>query len=567
MKDAFSALQKDAKAARMYQGLTSDQLGQHGRFQTAFLSGIQDALNEVPMISLDVTPDAVFMGDVMVLEGSERRGDMLDVLFAEGLRAVALEVGVSDDELLTMARILLTPWHQHGHGDADLASTVWEADFAHVYFEVVDGLGDREDDEQGDSPVVRELLGMVKELNAAAGNNDELARVRQDELAVLLRLRDHVQFDDDDPAAEALDAPMPKLATVLSAGLAAEVAALRDDTDLRSADIPGMLAACLPRCDDDARARVVGEALFTYLANVVVAVGASSTLVQRAQALLDPDLTPELPHREVVRDAATVLAQDPLRNRLGRLLEGSDRSELSGTLFSLVSLLPGEDDAVALAEALPLWAVRVLADAVLLRAAAKPREAIDVSKRFAHDARLGSILIGLCMMSRQEDPRLVEAALAHAGHDSDLVRESVLVAIRAQQTPRVRETVRRALSDAAEPVRLEALRYCVAYRDTEVAVQLETRLLDPRLGGTSPTELRALCISYGRLAPGRAETLLLEFAQGRRESGHPELPRLALHGLRAVGSATARSALERLTHTHPSLAAEAQDLLTRWGPA
>ena len=463
-----------------------------------------------------------------------------------------------------MARILLTPWHQHGQGQADLASTVWEADFAHIYFEVVDGLGDREDDEQGDSPVVRELLGMVKELNASAGDNDELARVRQDEFAVLVRLRDQLAFDDGAPGVAA---NATRLEANISAGLAAEVLALRDDTDLHAVDVPGLLAACLQHCGDGTRAQMVGEALFTYLASVVTAVGPASRLVQRTQVLLDPDLTPALPHRDVLRDAGTILAQEPLRSRIARVLDQGNAKDLTGTVFSLVSLLPGEDDAVALAEVLPLWAIRVVADAVLLRAAPVPRVAIDVSRRFAQSERLGSILLGLCMMARQEDPRLVEGALAHADHSSDLVRESVLAALRAQQTPRVRETVRRALRDAAEPVRLEALRYCVAYRDTEVAVELESRLVDPQLATRSDAEVRALCISYARLAPGRAEPLLGEFAQGKREPTHAALPRWALHGIRAAGSATARATLERMTHTHPALADEAQELLTRWGRA
>ncbi|MBM4391493.1 MAG: hypothetical protein FJ090_10270, partial [Deltaproteobacteria bacterium] len=54
---------------------------------------------------------------------------------------------------------------------------------------------------------------------------------------------------------------------------------------------------------------------------------------------------------------------------------------------------------------------------------------------------------------------------------------------------------------------------------------------------------------------------------GRRVPTHPELPRLVLHGLRAAGTGTARSLVEKVTRTVPALAEEAQDLLTHWGRA
>jgi alkylhydroperoxidase/carboxymuconolactone decarboxylase family protein YurZ len=289
--------------------------------------------------------------------------------------------------------------------------------------------------------------------------------------------------------------------------------------------------------------------------------------LHRAAELLDPELSPNLPHRELVRDAGSILAQDPLRARLGRFLHGAEARQMSGLCFSLFSLLPGEDDAIALADALPLWAVRVLADTVLLRASAEPLAAIDVVKRFCHNPAKGSILLGLAMAARQADPRHVETALAHASSEADEIREAVLVALRAQQTPRVRELVRRALADIAEPVRLEAMRYCVAYKDTEAATILERRILGPTFVDATPVEVRATSIAYARLGAERAETLLAELATGRRDPTNPELPRLALHGLRAAHTPRARGSLERVAHTMPALAEEAQSLLSTWDRA
>ncbi|MBM4390330.1 MAG: hypothetical protein FJ090_04340, partial [Deltaproteobacteria bacterium] len=551
LKDVFSALMKDAKAARMYQGIQTDQVASRSRFQAAFLGGLRDALAEVPMLMLEVTPDALFFGDAVVLEGSERQGDMLEVLFAEGLRMLSIEAGASDEELLTMARILLTPWHEHASNEPDLANTAWQADFTHVYFEVVDSLSDQEGEDHGESPVARELLGLIKEINQRAAGDDDLTRMRQDEFAVLSKLQDHVQFGDD----EASDAA--GIEDSIGPTLAAEVRALRNNADLDCADVVGLLTACLEHCPEPTRARAVGEAIFSYLVNAVASGAAAEHLVHRVHEVLNEELTPSLPHRDAVREAAAIMAREPLRSRLGRMFAAWDAREASGTAFSLFGLLPGEDDAIALADGLPQWAVRVLADTVLLRAAPEPRTAIEVPKRFCHATGAGSILLGLSMVARQGDPRLIETALAHAKSERDDVREAALVALRAQQTPRVRELVRAALVDPAEGVRMEAMRYAVAYRDAEVATALEVRLCNGALGELGATEVRALCIAYARLVPDRAEPLLGDFALGRRVPTHPELPRLVLHGLRAAGTGTARSLVEKVTRTVPALAEEA----------
>ncbi len=557
VREAFAALLKDAKAERMYLGTDlGEKQTAHSRFRAAFLVGIRDALQEMPVVVIDVTPDGLLLGDHVIAAATERRGDFAEVLFSEGLRALSIEAGVSDDELVTMAKLLVTPWQNQGPDAADLATAAWDSDFSHVYFEVVDSLADRDNEELGESPIVRGLQGLVAELNARAdeGGEAEVARLRQDELAVLLRVKDHVDFDDSGEEAEEL-----LLESNLSPGLLAELNACRADEDMARADVAGLLTALLGVVATAETARTVGEALYSYVVNAVLVEGAGSSLAQRTAELLDPDLTPHLPHRDTLRDAAAVLATEPTRSRLGRLAATSEPKETSGLLFTLFLLLPGEDEAIALAEALPAWAVQVLADTVLLRAAPEPLVAIDVPKRFLARTERGALVLGLAMAARQNDPRLIEPVLVHASNVADDVREGVLVAIRHQQTPKIREVVRAFLADASEAVRLEALRNCVAYRDLEVFALIEGRLV-----GTMPlsdVELRAMCISYGRIGGANALPLLVEVADGTRPVQRAALPRLALHGIKALGTESARSALGRIAHVVPALADEVRNLL------
>lgn len=216
---------------------------------------------------------------------------------------------------------------------------------------------------------------------------------------MLLKVRDHVRFDDE--AGEAADV---RLAEAVSASLRDEVRLCVADKDMAQADVAGLLVSCLEVVDDEARAGVIGSALYAYVVNAVLAEGETSTLVQRTAELLDPDLTPHLAHRDAVRDAARTLALEPTLGRLSRLFHQVDPTAGRGLAFSLFQLVPGEDEAVAIAPTLPSWALTVLADTVLLRAAPEPLVAIDVPRRFLASAERGSILIGLAVAARQADP-------------------------------------------------------------------------------------------------------------------------------------------------------------------
>ncbi len=558
VKEAFAALLKGHRAQKMYAGSdNSDSRTARERFRRGYLSGIREALQDVPMLMVEVTPDGFYLGDAVVLEASERRGDVAEQLFSEGLRLVSIEAGASDDELSALADLLLAPWASRNDQLSDLASAAWAADFAHISVEVVESLADRVPAELGESPIVRHLAGLVAELNAQAAESVQtnMTRLRQDELAVMLAVRDHVRFDE-----EGNDSGDIRFAASVSPALKDEVRLCVADCDVARADVAGLLTTCLASVQDAERASMIGSALYAYVVNAVLAEGESSPLIQRTAELLDPDLTPHMAFREQVRAAATSLAQEPTRGRLSRLFHQVDPTIGRGLAFSLFQLLPGEDEAVAIAPVLPPWAVGVLADTVLLRAAPEPRVAIDVPRRFFRSRGRGSVLLGLAMAARQTDARLLDAVLAHALDPADEVREAVLVALRHHDTPQIREVVRSAWNDDAETVRLEALRYSVAYRDAEAVPWIKDRLHSPALARLSALEVRALCVAFGRLHGANAQPVLMALAEGTGEARHPELPRLALHGLKAIGTQAARAALLRIGEATPALDDEVQML-------
>jgi hypothetical protein len=545
-RNALQALLKGARTARMYAGQTRASTE---RFRSIFLTSLHAALAETPVLMLEFTQDSIHLADARVLEGSDRRGDMIETLFAEGVRAVTVERGVTDDELMQLAGVLLEPWNERPPSEPGMGEAIWEADFANVHFEIVEKLGDEDTAHLGDSPVVHGLEAMVREINQRAqeAGLDESHAIRQNEFAVLLRLRDSVVPGSPEAA---------RLASTRSPALVAEVGACNAGTDLERCDIGGLMGALAYAERDPARAKLVGAGLASFIVGVLESGGEAAATIQRALRLFDPDFTPDLPGRAPLLEGVHLLCESPLLERLAQAIAVADPRPV-GPVFSLFSLLAEPGAVTRLGAVLPVWAVQVLADTRVLRAA-DDTDALDTARAFLAGP---AAQVGLGMAARIEDPRLIEPVLAHGACADPAVRELVLVAVRKYQTPRIREFVRSRLSDPEERVRLEALRYCVAYRDVDVGAQLAARLGDPAMAAMSEAELRAVCIAAGRLRKDEVENALVEFALGTRRSPHPELPRMALHGLRAIGTARSQAALQRVAQEVPRLSEEAAAML------
>lgn len=530
---ALQALLKEGRRARLYAG--RDHAGV-SRFVSMYISGIQQALADLPVLLVEVGPDALRLGAAELLGGGGR-GDIPDALYSEGVRAISVEAGATDDELLHLGRLLLAPWGPEA--EESLTDAIWMADFHHVAFEVVERIGDADESEgRGDSPLLRNLAGLVEELNRAGG--EEGARIRQDELALLLRLREEL----GEGATVATDAH-------IGPSLRAEAEACRADEDLDDIDQVALLGRCAVGVPEQA-GPLLGALLLGVLDGLEAGDEAAAARLRDHADEVGGD--PRL---------AALLAEWPVsgvevRHRLVSLVQARGEA-LNGPLFTLFGLLRGEAARLALCTELPAWAVRVLADAWLVDD--PPREPSQAVKALLARAEPAALHLGLALARRVDAPPLVEPILALTDHAEPSLREEALVALRRYQTPRIRDAVHRRLDDAVEAVRLEALRYVVAYRDTDVATRLEARLMSQ--SQASDAEMRALGIAIGKLLRERAETHLIPVALGARAAPHPFAAKAALHGLRAVGSATARSAIARIGAEVPALSELAQELLER----
>ena len=152
---------------------------------------------------------------------------------------------------------------------------------------------------------------------------------------------------------------------------------------------------------------------------------------------------------------------------------------------------------------------------------------------------------------RFTDPTLIEPLLARMRHESPHVREAALLALRAQQSPRIKAAARESIADPHRSVRLEALRYVSVYRDTDSVPAVADRVAAAVPSDTDTEELRALAIAWLHTSRGSAipEIERTACAKGHR---HPELPAACILALTKAG-APGQAALDRLGRSHESL--------------
>lgn len=466
----------------------------------AWLDNLALAFAELPVLYLSVAPDGIRLGAQSVLP--QAAVGLARNLHEAGLRALTLFSGASERELARVAALLVTDWSKD---TSAFDEAIWAADLGSVWLDVERPNDARDEDAEwggrppGDSPAA---LALPPELAAEAQLVVNAADLEARTLA-------HV------------------LGTAASAGVRSASAAARLLLSL-AVDRLGTPSECAP-------------------------------LLHATLELMDPDLTLDADRRDAALRAASALAQAPLIDGLLAGLPSTDTPDLHGVLFSLSALLRDERDIQTLCERLPLWAVGMLADTVLMRELSAGRRLDAVSARLEDGTRSGALL-GLAMASRLGDARLVDRIVAFARHTDADVREAALMALRQQALPDIRGLVLEGLDDASSRVRIEALRHAVAHRMTDVLPLVEERLCSSRAADLDEAELRALCISAARLGKEAAEGLLTDLVHGRRGTT-PTLVRPALQGLRALPASRGRPALERIANEVPRLRADALALV------
>ncbi|HNC96549.1 MAG TPA: hypothetical protein PKW90_10525 [Myxococcota bacterium] len=556
LRTALGALVRERRSAKILEGMNTEKVSQvEGRFKNQYQDSVRAALELHPRLQLDVMPDAIYHTDHPVIEATERKGDLVEVLYSEGVRSVIIEAGVTPVELDQLADILVTPWHERKENDADLATAVWESDFSRVRLELVERLTDEAPD--GDSPALRRVEEMIEALETEAEAAEESGLMRQDEVEVLLRLR-------EDVGTRSRSAEL-KLGFELVPRLQEDLDLLRKGQDLTGPELPAVLGLCMHTMESPERVELLGRAMIDFLVRQIVAGNTSTAGLHRLLELLDPECTPQLRGRASVVGALAEFTDAEVIEHLRLAVPPEENSEWRAILFCLGTVLTVEDLLRQVVMVMPVWAIRVMADAVVLREQGNEVDLFESVRSRVLSDDAGRVRLGLGMATRVDDARLGEPILGLTSSPDAEIREAALYALRRFPSQRLRTRVQELFVDPAEGVRLEALRHVIAARDTQQARRIEARLLDPAMEKASEAEIRALCICMGRTLKGEADGALMALALGQKRSANPHTQRMALQGLRASGSKNARTALQRVVGEVPRHATEAESILREMG--
>ena len=561
LKEVFLSLVKHGKTMRLY----GTRHHMPRRFLDAFMDNLERFLEEFELLMVEVMPDGLLYNGQSILGADSGSEQLAYGLYSESVRSLSVERGVERRELMSLAELLSRDWLARDDEEDDFVANAWRSDFQKVHVDVADRFSEedelgeaieREDlmihrgrgggkdrrTKTGDSVLVPEIQGLLRELQAGAG--DDGIRMKQDEVKIFLKMRDD-------------------LADVPEAGGDEELIAL--DHAGASAQLAEVFFELL-RLDGSADgARQVGLDLARHTTGLIEQglFADAAALVRRALALLDGDLFPGFRFAQPLRGGYAHLISERNGERLLTALRRRPESaSITGPMFTVFSPLPLESVPALVklgagADKVPELR-QVLADVVVTLLHHDGAALFQLLEQSVGE----DALVPLMALARVDFPPAVEACLMRAGDPAEQVRETALRSLRRYQSPNLKQAMIKALDDPATSVRVEALRYLAVYRDAAVLDELAFHMRSDGFGKRDAEEVKAWMMSYGIIGRDAAVPLLRDLGLGSiKTGGDGEIVRsMAVRGLHATRAATARVALRAIGREHPALRGLIQSL-------
>jgi len=526
------------------QTLSGAHQGDAERYADNFAETLGDALHsEAAPVVWIIREGAVYYA------GTEVSGNDLVIraivarLQEEGVSAITLLPGVSRPELIELAHLLARPRTTDGAVDsvAMLGAELWRLGLTHVHFETLATRLATEADEQ-----VRPVE-LIRRLTAQLGvGEDVLEPHAYMELAATLG---GVRALADAPRADGADRPATgsmwgrALREVrASADVPDDILSLTVTESLRAADSPDACTALATRWLD--RVRDAFEAGNPDLAG---------SMLRPLLVCADPRFRPPGFDAAPVLAALSTFLGRPTRIAIGKgVARHPQTDDWMGPLFTLGQCAHADTllDLAAIGASFSAGPIReALGDG--LAGAIDRIEGVTIRDLMATAA--DDALPTLLQAARRfTDPTLIEPLLARMRHDNPRIRESALLALRAQQSPRIKAAARDAITDRDRSVRLEALRYVSVYRDVESTDVVEQRIRSVSARDVNLDELRALAIAWLHTSRGAALTDIEALAGATTDRHHPDLAAACIAALAKAGQ-PGRTALDRLGRSQPHL--------------
>jgi|GEM_PF-1902952 len=572
VREVFLNLVKHGRTSRLYGA------GHHHarRFLDAYSQGLQTYLDEFELLHVEIAPDDFLWGGQPVLSKGTNAEQMTYGLYAEGARGLAVEKGAETRELVRLAELLSRDWLHRTEFDDDLISAAWRADFAHVHVDVADRFTEEDDDGgdssqredlalgrsagadlkrmTGDSVLVPQIQGLLKELENNALRHENVVVMKQDEAEVFLQLKDEL-----DMAADGTESPEEEELLQLDAGAKAaleqEVRLLEAEEDVHLTDVARVVFEIARLEGDPDKRQRLGRDLGLHVVAAVERgeLTAASEMLRRALCLSWSDLFPNHDPSAFLEGLTTLLSEDNIRRMVPALHRQGEAGLDPGPLFTFLSCMPpgAVPGLLRLGETMKTMELRqVVADALVVVLEMD----IDALEELLSQVRGQASVVPLLALGRLDAIKALDTCVSRVGDPEPAAREAALRSLRRHQSKRIKEVMLNGLRDDESTVRVEALRYLAVYRDASHQSVLEAMLREGVLKAASAQEIKAWTRAYAHIGRLQAVPMLRGIAMGEIP-GAKELStqKEALRSLLATGVPEGRRAVDEVARRRPEL--------------
>lgn len=133
VRHAFAAYSRIVRAYRLYNANNATVV----RMMDELWRGLGELLEVEPELQISVEPDALRMGDSVVLEAGDSDDSIPFALYRDGIRRLEFLQGLPKEELQILVEATSLGLSFAGTGD-DVVSLLWRSDLSHITYVVVD---------------------------------------------------------------------------------------------------------------------------------------------------------------------------------------------------------------------------------------------------------------------------------------------------------------------------------------------------------------------------------------------------------------------------------------------
>lgn len=135
------------------------------RFKNRYFEAMHALLKDRERFSFRIAPYEFTVHEQPVYSNPHPENNFIYKFYMDGVREIAFDDGVPKEELNAFIDVLLTDWNDPALFEDDMVTLMWEQDFAHIKYVVVEGFGEESADGKDKQYTV---AGVIEQVRAGA---------------------------------------------------------------------------------------------------------------------------------------------------------------------------------------------------------------------------------------------------------------------------------------------------------------------------------------------------------------------------------------------------------------